>query len=464
MEIKIKFDNVPYWMEYQNLEYKGPFFHRNTLEIVFVMKGELTIETDNEELVLKEGEFTSINAGISHILRGSKETYINSLYLNLNYYEKQYPYIHGHSFYCLYHEDGTDDFELYYLIRNFFIRLMIIEYLDVEEQFEMGKKICDTLMNVLIYHIFDAQFTKNKISVLKLADKERLFSMTQYLAEHFNQQGLTLADLAANENLSTTRLSHFWKSITNISFIETIGMYRYNEAKRLLMSSDRSVSEISDVCGYSDEKYLYKVFKQKHDMTPKEFRDHHREILKQPDIYKPYDITGIYDFLVDYASRFYYTITDFSFIEGNPQIIQEEKNLNTLYGVIIAIEKKRKDGEPINDTTVGLSIGLNRGFRYCDQRFEINWEYMYAVLQITIHHLKKSHIIIPVELMTIEEWVEMFNEITEKVKKKWGESFNSSTHLLISYLGYDNYAKALKLEKELNNTKYFAEITTILSL
>lgn len=464
MEIKIEFNNAPYWMEYQNLEYKGPFFHRSTLEIIFVMEGELSIEIYDEKYVLKAGEFTSINAGITHILRGNKDTYITSLYLDLNYYEKEYPYIHGLSFYCLYRKDGSDDFELYYVIRNYFIRLMMIEHMDVAQKPQMAKKICDTLVNVLIYHVFDAQFIKNKINVLKPVDKERLFSITQYLSEHFNQQGLTLSDLAANENLSTTRLSHFWKSITNISFMETIGMYRYNEAKRLLMSRDLSVSEISEVCGYSDEKYLYKVFKQKHGMTPKEFCDHHKEILKSPDIYNPYSIIGIYEILVDYAANFYYKITDFSFLEGHPEAIEEEERLNILYDVVTSVEKKRIDGEVVKSVAAGISIGRNYGLRYRDGKFEINWEYMYLVSRIAMQFFANSRVIISAELMSSEEWLEIFTLIRTEVMKQWGETFNPAIHLIITYLSYENYEDALKLEETLRETEYFSKISTILNL
>lgn len=57
----------------------------------------------------------------------------------------------------------------------------------------------------------------------------------------------------------------------------TVGAYitsvRLSEAERLLRSSDSSISEIAQECGFCDQSYFSKVFTAKNGMTPTDYRN-----------------------------------------------------------------------------------------------------------------------------------------------------------------------------------------------
>jgi LacI family transcriptional regulator len=40
-----------------------------------------------------------------------------------------------------------------------------------------------------------------------------------------------------------------------------------------------SINEISQMCGYPSLQYFYSVFKKEYDVTPKEYRDRHSEVM-----------------------------------------------------------------------------------------------------------------------------------------------------------------------------------------
>ncbi|MDR8311198.1 AraC family transcriptional regulator, partial [Escherichia coli] len=47
----------------------------------------------------------------------------------------------------------------------------------------------------------------------------------------------------------------------------------------LLVSTSLSINEISQMCGYPSLQYFYSVFKKEYDVTPKEYRDRHSEVM-----------------------------------------------------------------------------------------------------------------------------------------------------------------------------------------
>ena len=57
-----------------------------------------------------------------------------------------------------------------------------------------------------------------------------------------------------------------------MSFTETVRKYRIEKVKELLLDSGLKLNQIADMVGYSDPKYMSKVFKEEVGMLPAEFR------------------------------------------------------------------------------------------------------------------------------------------------------------------------------------------------
>ncbi|MEG2987617.1 MAG: helix-turn-helix transcriptional regulator, partial [Lachnospiraceae bacterium] len=57
-----------------------------------------------------------------------------------------------------------------------------------------------------------------------------------------------------------------------MSFTETVRSIRMEKIKRLLIDSELKLNQIADMAGYSDPKYMSKVFKEETGMLPAEYR------------------------------------------------------------------------------------------------------------------------------------------------------------------------------------------------
>ncbi|MVZ60473.1 helix-turn-helix domain-containing protein [Sphingobacterium humi] len=79
--------------------------------------------------------------------------------------------------------------------------------------------------------------------------------------------------------MSARNLNAITQSILQQSVSEIIETRKLIEAKNLLVSTDKSISEIGYDLGYSDKAYFTAVFKKKSGMPPTEFREEMRRLI-----------------------------------------------------------------------------------------------------------------------------------------------------------------------------------------
>lgn len=84
---------------------------------------------------------------------------------------------------------------------------------------------------------------------------------------------LSVEDLAADMNLSRVQLYRKVKNITNSSPVELLRMARLNRAYQLLLTTDKSVSEVAYEVGFSAPSYFAKCFKDAYGMPPGDIRN-----------------------------------------------------------------------------------------------------------------------------------------------------------------------------------------------
>ncbi len=78
--------------------------------------------------------------------------------------------------------------------------------------------------------------------------------------------------IASKIGLGPAQLTRKIKALTNYTPIEIVRKMRLQHAHTMLMSTERSISEISYACGFSSPAYLSKCFKDVYGMSPRDFR------------------------------------------------------------------------------------------------------------------------------------------------------------------------------------------------
>lgn len=88
---------------------------------------------------------------------------------------------------------------------------------------------------------------------------------------------LLLNEVAERVNMSRSYFSACFKKVTGSSFNQYVREKRIRIAKELLENTDYSIMEIALKCGYEDEKYFGKVFRQETGFLPSKYRKEKKE-------------------------------------------------------------------------------------------------------------------------------------------------------------------------------------------
>ena len=83
---------------------------------------------------------------------------------------------------------------------------------------------------------------------------------------------VSLKEFADDFGYSLSHASKYFKENTGMTFSEAKQYFRIQVAKRLLLSTDYSINEISTMCGFNYYHLFHSTFKKSTGMTPHEFK------------------------------------------------------------------------------------------------------------------------------------------------------------------------------------------------
>ena len=83
---------------------------------------------------------------------------------------------------------------------------------------------------------------------------------------------VSVEDLAADMGLSRVQLYRKVKAVAGSSPVELLRTARLNRAYQMLLTTDKSVSEIAYAVGFTSPSYFTKCFKEEYGQVPGEIR------------------------------------------------------------------------------------------------------------------------------------------------------------------------------------------------
>jgi len=119
------------------------------------------------------------------------------------------------------------------------------------------------IINKLFDEIDNKHMSKNK----EIIDK-----VMEYVSTNVRNEELSLKSVSDALYISSNHLSRLFKEYTGITFVEFLSNCKIEEGKKLLLTTNLKVEEISSLVGYSTSQYFISRFKLKYGVTPKDFR------------------------------------------------------------------------------------------------------------------------------------------------------------------------------------------------
>ncbi|MBE6857607.1 MAG: AraC family transcriptional regulator [Ruminococcus sp.] len=136
--------------------------------------------------------------------------------------------------------------------------ISVNEFRNVNAEILTSKLIVDLLTLALTVNSEPKQYDS--------ALSQKLSSVHSYINEHFNEE-LSLEGLASKFYISKFYLTREYKKIYGKTIFQHIITSRINYGKQLLRFTDKSVEEISHLCGFNDQSYFARQFKKSENLT-----------------------------------------------------------------------------------------------------------------------------------------------------------------------------------------------------
>lgn len=125
-------------------------------------------------------------------------------------------------------------------------------------------------------------FLRKRLSRAKIGGYEKISlgnqydedveGITDYIGRCYATPDLKIDTVADACSMHPDKVASTIKSEYNQSFKQYLNSIRLTEAKRLLLQTDRQISEIAHTVGYSNVSHFNRVFKGELNCTPREFR------------------------------------------------------------------------------------------------------------------------------------------------------------------------------------------------
>lgn len=125
----------------------------------------------------------------------------------------------------------------------------------------------------VLMHLLRATENEGSSAVSDATDEviRLIYKAIEHIYNNFGRK-LTALECSKVVGMSYSYFSRTFKNVTGKTFSEFVEDIRLDNAKKLLLTTDKAVAEIAFESGYSDACYFISEFRKKCGTTPKQFR------------------------------------------------------------------------------------------------------------------------------------------------------------------------------------------------
>lgn len=258
-------DNLPVELRLLSLGQSYQYRWHDGMEIVWVLYGSVTMDFYTEKHELVEGDLFVINESSLHNIIANGDNLLLLLKVDMSYYKNFYPSLDSVHFFLK--DVGIDKS----ILSQIKYSLSKIAY-GYEMNKDTYKNYIFTDIRYLLSYLMENCSTKGKRSFSESDDADRVKRILSYVEDNYREK-ISLKELSEKEGLSLAYMSRFIKDKLGLSFQNYLNEYRLDRFLDLLLRTDESISDLSDQVGFASSNYMNKVFKEKHGLTPSEYRN-----------------------------------------------------------------------------------------------------------------------------------------------------------------------------------------------
>lgn len=239
-------------------------------ELLVVLKGSLQVFCGPEPMTMQEGDVLLVNSKMVHGYRGLQD----NLCLFIQFDPKAFEWIAGEDKLLFFYLNSVNGMfppaRGYAPFVELSCRLGLAWYDNSPNAYLRMNALAFELLAELTETV---QYDVRRYPVREQMPAEgKLVADVAAFMEAHCEEGNLVELLTREFGLSEKTLYRYTKSFLGMSPKEMIDKARVERARRLLRSSDCSISMVGQQCGFTNEATFHRVFKKETEMTPNEYR------------------------------------------------------------------------------------------------------------------------------------------------------------------------------------------------
>lgn len=285
--LPIETDSMPYVCKYADRRYflggRIPWHWHQAFEIDYVLEGEITFYTMDEQIRLCPGEMVFINTNVIHRAEVSDDIKLYAHLFDMHYLSG----VHGSGIEARYFSPIANSraLRMYHVkpqnLRAVRMAECVIEAADAAEKEEFGfeLEIRALLGRFWQLLLLETESLRKNDTKRNGREEERVKPMLDFIHTHYPDD-ITLSMVAESAGVSERECTRVFRKNTGFTPIDYLRRYRIRRAEQLLLNSDESISVISSECGFRNLSYFDKNFLLQTGKTPSEYRRDGRTELR----------------------------------------------------------------------------------------------------------------------------------------------------------------------------------------
>lgn len=267
---------VRFYLSVDEGSYVPPHWH-DSIELVYMIEGKMTVIYENQRKELYPGEFIIINSRVIHSVLSTRNK-ATVLQVPKDVLKKYIPDIDMYIFEVDIHPESKVEQTRLERIKKIFTDMQIIYDIRPEGYLLKFNSLLYELLFMLIHSYSQKIVRKN-------ADKnymylERLSKIMTYLKEHYKEK-IVLPELAAQFGYNGDYLTRFFKKQTGMTINEYLYAYRITKVYQDLLNTDDPINEILEEHGCTNTRVAMRVFKEVYGCTPKQKRKQNSRSVRE---------------------------------------------------------------------------------------------------------------------------------------------------------------------------------------
>lgn len=244
-----------------------PLHRHDFFELEWLVEGKISHELNGESSINSIGDMVGLSTSDLHKIDTIERPIFHNISIDYKNAPKAIQHILGKVSFPIKGHLGEAELDE---INSYFIKLHQLTR-EAPKKFSSDSIIAYTLL--LLIKLFEC--SESAAPIAGNSGYHHISRAMEYIAKHYNEP-LSLGSVSKAIAISANHLSMLFTKITGKTFLEHLTELRIEKAQAFLIETEKSISEISDECGFGSFQTFSRSFKQICGCSPSEYRKNSR--------------------------------------------------------------------------------------------------------------------------------------------------------------------------------------------